>query len=209
MALREARVRFGSDLEGDWEVGVRLRSEKKVAHGALSPCIRGSQQQEPAGSEVDVIEWVLFLACVATIGWFVYFRFLDGEARSIHRHGFTIGDLVAFVAVLAAGAMASDILRHCRSMSRLFKEGVDKRSNGVLRYLLLGRFLLLAVPVRSREHLIGDLEEQLRIDIVPSRGRFHAWCWCWGQVLGIVVPYLVKRVTRVLGLEVVRGWRRR
>lgn len=65
------------------------------------------------------------------------------------------------------------------------------------------------VPKRSREHLMGDLEEEYRADIVPSRGWVRAWCWWWRQVLGIAGPYIWQRVTRVLRLEVVLRWRRR
>lgn len=65
----------------------------------------------------------------------------------------------------------------------------------------LERFVLLVVPIRSREHLIGDLEEEYRAEIAGNYGRFETRCWWLWQVLGVVRPYLWRRLRRWLGLD--------
>lgn len=61
------------------------------------------------------------------------------------------------------------------------------------------QFLLLLIPKRNREHLIGDLEEEYRTIVLPEYGRFWAGLWYWGQTLGAIGPYLWSGLKRVLG----------
>lgn len=77
---------------------------------------------------------------------------------------------------------------------------------GVLR-IAVG-LLSLIVPKRSREYLVGDLQEEFKA-IAEQRGYFCASRWWFVQFLGILGSYAYRRVRRILGLESLRGWRRR
>ena len=83
-----------------------------------------------------------------------------------------------------------------------------RSSAGKLDGLPRGSFVLLVVPARSREHLVGDLLDEYRT-VVAERGPRYARRWWWRQVLGIVGPYIRKRIAHALGLEFARRWRRR
>jgi len=61
------------------------------------------------------------------------------------------------------------------------------------------QFVLLLIPKRSREHLIGDLEEEYRSVVLPQYGRFWAGVWYWGQTLWAIGPYLWVGLKRVFG----------
>lgn len=74
---------------------------------------------------------------------------------------------------------------------------------------LFGRIVFRLVEIRNREHLIGDLEEEYLTCVLQICGYFRARCWWWRQVLGIVWPYVRRRLARVLGLEMLMGLRRR
>ncbi len=52
------------------------------------------------------------------------------------------------------------------------------------------RFLLLLIPKRNREHLIGDLEEEYKTVVLPQFGKFRAGMWYWAQTLWAIGPYL-------------------
>lgn len=73
---------------------------------------------------------------------------------------------------------------------------------------ILGCLIFLFIDERSREHIVGDLEEEYLTIILPNRTYFKARFWWWREALGIVAPYIWKRLRRVMGLEVIRGWRR-
>lgn len=61
------------------------------------------------------------------------------------------------------------------------------------------RFLLLLIPIRHREHLIGDLEEEYIAVVLPKYGLKKARAWYWWQVLLSLVPILWSEVKRVAG----------
>jgi len=77
-----------------------------------------------------------------------------------------------------------------------------------LDFRVLGGIIFFLVPKRSRVHIVGDLEEEYRTVIIPSQGRYRAWCWWWRQVFGVAGPYFWKRLRFLLAVEFVRGWRR-
>lgn len=66
---------------------------------------------------------------------------------------------------------------------------------------LLERMFLLTIPKRSREHLIGDLEEEYRTIVLPEYGRFRARLWYWRQMLWIAGPFIWNKLKRALALE--------
>lgn len=62
------------------------------------------------------------------------------------------------------------------------------------------RFLLLLVPIKSREHLFGDLEEEYRTVLVPEFGVRVANRWYWEQVLASILPLLFQQMCRLAGV---------
>jgi len=64
-------------------------------------------------------------------------------------------------------------------------------------------FILLLIPKRSREHLIGDLEEEFRTTVLPHHGRVLAKCWYFEQVVLAVGFYLWPTIKRILGLTAI------
>jgi hypothetical protein len=82
-------------------------------------------------------------------------------------------------------------------------------SGGMTREIpLFARAALLLVEERSREYLVGDLEEEYWTLIVPIRSRFEARCWWWRQILGILTAYLWKQLNRTLGRSAISKLRR-
>lgn len=65
------------------------------------------------------------------------------------------------------------------------------------------RFVLLMIPKRSREHLIGDLEEEYWTVVLPEYGLFRARLWYWGQTVFIVSNYLWPLIKRILGMAAI------
>jgi hypothetical protein len=64
------------------------------------------------------------------------------------------------------------------------------------------KFILLLVPKRNREHLIGDLEEEFQTIVLPQYGRFLARCWYFEQVMLAIGFYLWPTIKKILRLSV-------
>lgn len=62
-------------------------------------------------------------------------------------------------------------------------------------------FLLLLLPLRHRDELIGDLLEKYRTVVLPKYGSRPAAFWYWTQVLFEVVSALWHTVQKVAGLD--------
>ena len=57
-----------------------------------------------------------------------------------------------------------------------------------------GRYLLdLMLPRKHRESLVGDIEQEYRMEILPRYGRRWASIWFWKQVIWEIVPGLYLR----------------
>jgi len=65
------------------------------------------------------------------------------------------------------------------------------------------KFLLLLVPRRYREHLIGDLEEEYSQIVLPEFGPRRARLWYWWQVLASLIPLVWAEAKRLAGLVVI------
>ena len=66
----------------------------------------------------------------------------------------------------------------------------------------LAEFILLLIPMRDREHLIGDLEEEFRVIVLPKHGLFKANLYYWWQVIISLFPYILRFFKRALGVAV-------
>jgi hypothetical protein len=58
------------------------------------------------------------------------------------------------------------------------------------------KFILLLIPKRHREHLIGDLEEEYMTILLPEYGETKARTWYWWQVAISVGPLLWAQIRR-------------
>jgi hypothetical protein len=65
------------------------------------------------------------------------------------------------------------------------------------------KFLLLLIPKKNREYVIGDLEEEFHTILVPEYGYRTARCWYWAQVLAAFLPIVWDQLKRASGLAVV------
>lgn len=65
----------------------------------------------------------------------------------------------------------------------------------------IAKFVLLLVPARDREHLLGDLEEEYFSIVLPEYGSRAAWLWYWWQVIASVVPFLYSRLAQVAAIS--------
>jgi len=64
------------------------------------------------------------------------------------------------------------------------------------------RFVLLLIPKRNREYLVGDLDEEFNTVILPQYSRFVAKCWYFEQVMLAIGFYLWPAIKKILGLSV-------
>jgi hypothetical protein len=129
------------------------------------------------------------------IGFFAYLEIrglITPELGSRMALPFVLG---AFVFAYVAMSLADYIVLNAPLWTQHFPKDSAKR-------------VLLRIPARSREHLLGDIEEEFRTEIVCKYGRFRARCWLWKEVLTAVLYYAWARTRRALGLELLRRFHR-
>lgn len=101
------------------------------------------------------------------------------------------------------------ILRTLRRGSRQVGNSCFKSSRIRLTGLINSRpprmahLLLLMIPKRCREHLIGDLEEEFRTILLPEHGWFWSCVWYWGQTIQALGFYVWPLLKRILGLAAI------
>jgi DNA-binding CsgD family transcriptional regulator len=62
------------------------------------------------------------------------------------------------------------------------------------------RFLLLLVPKKYRENLLGDLDEEFTTIVLPDYGARKARLWYWWQMIASIAPIVWAQVKRIAGL---------
>jgi hypothetical protein len=77
---------------------------------------------------------------------------------------------------------------------------VESRHQSDTRPPTSAKFLLLLIPRRNREHLIGDLEEEYAAVVLPEYGFRKARLWYWFQVLATLGPILWNEAKRIAGV---------
>lgn len=60
------------------------------------------------------------------------------------------------------------------------------------------KFLLLLIPRKHREHLLGDLEEEYRLTVLPEYGPFKAKAWYWWQVVISIGVLMAARAAKII-----------
>jgi len=133
----------------------------------------------------------LFPSLVATVSLAAAFNLEAMIIKSRHpllHHASTffsilsIVGMVAWLRVLRRGAPQLDALAHPASSATSPPKAA--------------KFIVLLVPKRHREHLIGDLEEEYITIVLPEYGATKARLWYWWQVAISVVPLLWAQVMR-------------
>jgi hypothetical protein len=64
----------------------------------------------------------------------------------------------------------------------------------------VGKLLLLLIPKKNREHLLGDLEEEYQTVVLPKYGLRAARRWYWWHVCISIGPLIWAKLRRVAGL---------
>jgi len=62
----------------------------------------------------------------------------------------------------------------------------------------VAEFCLLLIPLRQREHILGDLEEEFNTQVVPEYGIFWAHLYYYWQVLMELVTAIVNGVKGIV-----------
>jgi hypothetical protein len=70
----------------------------------------------------------------------------------------------------------------------------------------VAKFILLLIPERHREPLIGDLEEQYITTLLPEYGAKKARIWYWWQVVTSIGPLLWAPIERAIAIAFL--WKR-
>jgi hypothetical protein len=99
-------------------------------------------------------------------------------------------------------------LTHAAEEAKLLQKWLDE-ANGDLEKSpdlpRLATFLFLLIPIRQREHLLGDLEEEFRTKLVPEYGQRWARFYFYSQVVIELITALTKGVTgAVFGFAISR-----
>jgi hypothetical protein len=108
----------------------------------------------------------------------------------------------------AADAIPDRKLR--RFFVREWQKQIDAKRNGLRNQITpqptrpprSAQFVLLLIPKRNREHLVGDLEEEFHTVVLPQHGRFLARCWYFEQVMLAIGFHLWPTIKKILGLSV-------
>lgn len=88
----------------------------------------------------------------------------------------------------------------CWGINHLIDRRIARTKQPKLNPPALAEFLLLLVPKRDREHLVGDLEEEFRTILLPKHGPFKAHCYYWWHVTICIFPYVFRFLRRILSL---------
>lgn len=71
------------------------------------------------------------------------------------------------------------------------------RVDAVKRAPAAAKFLLLLIPKKNREGLLGDLEEEYHTIVLPEYGLWAARRWYWWQVCISIGPLIWAKVKRL------------
>jgi hypothetical protein len=106
----------------------------------------------------------------------------------------------------AADAIRDQRLRHY--FIKQLQKQIGAKQNSSLKHTVRksnpprsAQFALLLIPKRNREHLVGDLEEEFSIIVLPQYGRFLAGCWYFEQVALAIACYAWPTMKKILGLS--------
>jgi len=64
----------------------------------------------------------------------------------------------------------------------------------------MATLLILLIPKKNREHVLGDLDEEYRTILVPRYGRRTAKAWYWWHVAISIGPLLSAQIKRAAAI---------
>ena len=105
---------------------------------------------------------------------------------------FAIPCVVGFATIMTRTRNLESILRKLESITHPGKLASSPPK--------AAKFVLLLVPRRYREHLVGDLEEEYTTIVLPEYGAKSARLWYWWQVITSIAPLLWQQAKEVAGL---------
>jgi hypothetical protein len=60
------------------------------------------------------------------------------------------------------------------------------------------KLLLVLIPRKNREHLLGDIEEEYRTIVLPEFGTSRATLWLWWQVMISLAPLVGAQIRKTI-----------
>jgi hypothetical protein len=105
-----------------------------------------------------------------------------------------LADVVSIVAAIVVLAYSAYAMRVFTRIVKLQTSPPDEA-----RTPRIAKFVLLLVPRKNREYLLGDLEEEYLTILLPDFGLRAAQFWYWCQVLSIIRPFLWAGFKRFAG----------
>jgi len=155
--------------------------------------------QEATGRPLPKEGWYRFivLSVVATFGLSASLEVVSIFLRSKHSFFGAAAGALGILGLLS-------IKMYQRRVSRLLAGSRGLRGSTLQESAPLppkvGKFILLLIPRRHREHLIGDLEEEYTAIVPPEYGRQRAQFWHWRQVVMSIAPLLWAQLKRIAGI---------
>jgi hypothetical protein len=147
------------------------------------------------GSSVDG-NWRMPLNLVLTaLGAAVFTRI---AMLFLNRWAPVIGLISLFLVTIATISLLSFVWRFMREISALPSAGAVAPFS--TRPPSGAKFLLLLIPRRYREHLVGDLEEEYYTTVLPEYGLRTARRWYWWHVCISIGPLIWAKLRRVAGI---------
>ena len=127
------------------------------------------------------------------------------DALSAPHHGSAEGQKGAFGAWRARRRALKRIKRWQKEfeLNRATEQQINQKGPLGVTPPRIAEFALLMIPARSREDLLGCLEEEYRTVALPRHGRVRADFWYWSQTFFAVGRYLWPLIQKVLGLAVI------
>jgi hypothetical protein len=140
----------------------------------------------------------------STVAWSTFqsiFAFLAyDELRALHFGRYGAIALALSLAAVLIWIELSGVARRRSFQIRVYSDDLElgpEDSAGPPRQAI---FLLLLLPKKNREHLIGDLEEEFRTIVFPRYGRSLAIVWYWWHVTITLGPPVWAKLRRALAV---------
>jgi hypothetical protein len=156
--------------------------------------------QFPCAIKTSRIRWFMRLAVG---GLFLYAAFGVASTVLVSSRNILEGIRIVFMIAFWTGVISTT--RGIQKIQDHAEVTLDALESNTPHYMDIrppssAKFLLLLVPRRYRENLIGDLEEEYATIVAPQFGLEKARLWYWWQVLASLTPLLWAEIKRFAGL---------
>jgi DNA-binding CsgD family transcriptional regulator len=165
----------------------RLSSREKEIFRCISQGLTTHQVAERIGLSRQEVKKVVFRMAV-TLGASTRSKFLTVWAD----------DGLAKVSVGENGDVA--VSEHGEQVAWISGKYLTTDNEEVGKPPEFARFLLLLVPKKYRENLLGDMDEEFSTIILPQYGARKARLWYWWQLIASIAPIVWAQGKRIAGL---------